>query len=151
MSEASKQATLCFVENVLHDSIAKQQFLHHIHSSTSQPSGDPIANMTEQYREYLCNRMTEYTNTITTEKLKEAKSNSMKLHHPDTSNRPLSPSDLFDHTFLSKFPERDAEMINELINEGTTADVQWISNTKKDKHLEITKSFRTHRPQQEDN
>ena len=100
MSELSKQATQCFVENVIHNSDDHQELLRSLREDN--PNQTSKIRIAEKVRDHTRKQMNAYASKITQPLFSEASRNAKKLQKKENSTvGPLTAKDLYPSKFLA--------------------------------------------------
>ena len=123
MSELSKQASITFVENILH-------------------SGKNNNRTTEAAREIHEERMKAYANMLTSDLLQEARKKLNAIRKCE-NHGPLTAKDVYPKAWEArKLNSNTPSMIKSLKAEGRKLELQWKASTKGTSQLENLRSFR---------
>ena len=123
MSELSKQASITFVENILH-------------------SGKTNNRTIEAAREVHEERMKTYANMLTSDLLQEARKKLITIRKCE-NHGPLTAKDVYPKAWEArKLNSNTPSMIKSLKAEGRNRELQWKASTKGTSQLENQRSFK---------
>ena len=123
MSELSKQASITFVQNILHN-------------------GKTNNRTTEAAREVHEERMKEYTQMLTSDLLQAARKN-FNMIKANNTHRPLTAKDVYPKAWKEKKVKNDTPtMIQSLKADGRKLQLYWKASTKGTSALEEQRSFK---------
>ena len=123
MSELSKQASITFVENILH-------------------SGKTNTTTTEAASEVHEERMKDYTQMLTTDVLQEAGKNLNKIRE-NCTHGPLTAKDVYPRAWVEKKVNNNLpEMIQSLKADSCKLKLQWKASAEGTSALEGQRSFK---------
>ena len=124
LSELSKQASITFVENILH-------------------SGKSNGRTTVAARDVHERRMRAYGQLLNTELLQEARKNLKKIQKGNVDRGPLTAKDVYTKAWEEKKPNKQmSAIIKSLKDEGRKLELPWKASTKGTIYLEEQRSFR---------
>ena len=124
LSELSKQASITFVENILH-------------------SGKSNGRTTAAAKDIHERRMRAYGQLLNTELLQEARKNLEKIQKGNVDSGPLTAKDVYTKAWEEKKPNKQmSTIIKSFKDERRKLELLWKASTKGTIYLEEQRSFR---------